>query len=133
MMREVNYETKSFLEMLRALRVVLHDINICDVYLTVSDKYTTKIMARRNLIMYEKGSRFYKFIYDSNTVILDSRTARKLLGDRDMDGFIQINKSYVINMAYFSNVGDRVVYLKGVTQPISLSRNGRLALVKYIK
>ena len=128
----IEYNETNIFDLVRVLRVIMRQILLYDEYLDTNDRYMTKVVSSKNLVSYEKGSKYYKFNYTDHTEVMDSRTAKKLLSSRDMMGFVDVNNKDVINMMYFECHNENGVLIDHRKDAIHLSRNGRHSLEKYL-
>ena len=59
----IEYNETNIFDLVRVLRVIMRQILLYDEYLDTNDRYMTKVVSSKNLVSYEKGSKYYKFNY----------------------------------------------------------------------
>ena len=126
------YNKKSLADLVRVLRIILRQIMLLDDYMTTTENYMSRVVSNKNLVRYEKGSKYYTFHFKDHYEIMDSRTARKLINSRDMMGFVALNEKDVVNMNYFQMVNQNGVLIDHYKSYIPVSRKGRHSLENYL-
>ena len=55
------YNKKSLADLVRVLRIILRQIMLLDDYMTTTENYMSRVVSNKNLVRYEKGSKYYTF------------------------------------------------------------------------
>lgn len=119
-------------DLIRALSKVIRRLKRINRYSVDRKERSNKTISARNLLRFEKHSRFYTFVYDDKTIVMDSRTARKHLSKMDTKGFIGVNKVDVVNMSRVEFLDGNGLRLDGTGRTICVSRSKRALLEKYM-
>ncbi len=111
----LEFDDENFIELERVLKISLEGIkNLNTHFLVEPDNKALNAISLVQLKCYEKHKDTYKFFFaDKSVVDYDYRVAKRLLKNRVPRGFIQINKSDVVNFAYIDRVFDNSVYIYG--------------------
>ena len=118
-------------DLMITLKRILRIINSKNEFIIGNHTSGVKCISTKGLIRYEKHSRYYRFVYDGDrVVIMDSRTARERISSIDMRGFIVVNPVDVINVGRVRYYDTKQLYMRNSDKAITVSRRNRALLEK---
>ena len=106
------YDTQNMSDLIMSLKVLIDRIIRCvDTYLVDNHSFSFRAINLRLLTGYEKYQDHYTFNFIDGSVDYNYKNAKRLIGDKIPDGFIQINKNEIINVAYIKIIDEYGVWL----------------------
>ena len=120
-------------DLLLLLKKILKLINSKNEFLVGKHASSIKCISTKGLVRYERHSRYYRFIYDSDrVVVMDSRTARERISSIDMQYFVAVNPVDVVNAGKIRYYDTSCLYMHNSDKAIPVSRGSRALLEKTL-
>ena len=103
-------------------------------YITVSVNKINIIIPEIAILYIEASGNFCKVFVAPNKIYIPTISLRDLLlSHLDQNHFIQVHKSFVINMRHITEYSRRFIKIRGVTPPIPLGRTHKKKTIDQLK